>query len=172
DHWAAQSGGKTYEQLDAETQGALRERLKMEIRSNTYDAKTGNLIVSQTRAVAFIAVGSHYAALFGADPNLKELRKSYAIPANTIKTPERQRLMNAFFFWAAWACGTERPGSAITYTQNWPAEPLIDNHPTGSIVVWSVVSFVTLLAGIGALVWYFAVQRHHEEDEEVEFPER
>src|SRR6185503_2727940 len=65
DHWAAQSGGKTYEQLDAETQGALRERLKMEIRSNTYDAKTGNLIVSQTRAEAFIAVGSHYAALFG-----------------------------------------------------------------------------------------------------------
>ena len=172
DHWAAQSGGKTYEQLDAETQGALRERLKKEIRSNTYDAKTGNLIVSQTRAEAFIAVGSHYAALFGADPNLKELRKSYAIPANTIKTPERQRLMNAFFFWAAWACGTERPGSAITYTQNWPAEPLIDNRPTGSIVLWSVVSFVTLLAGIGALVWYFAVQRHHEEDEEVEFPER
>ena len=70
--------------------------------------------------------------------------------------------MNAFFFWAAWACGTERPGSAITYTQNWPPEPLIDNRPTGSIVVWSVVSFVVLLAGIGAMVWYFAVQRHKD----------
>jgi len=100
------------------------------------------------------------------------LRKSYAIPASTIKTPERQRLMNTFFFWAAWACGTDRPGSAITYTQNWPAEPLIDNRPTASIVLWSVVSFVTLLAGVGALVWYFAVQRHEEDDEEVEFPER
>src|SRR6476646_8298519 len=28
DHWAAQSAGKTYDQLDAETQAALRERLK------------------------------------------------------------------------------------------------------------------------------------------------
>jgi len=163
-HWAAQSGGKTYEQLDGETQAALRERLKREIRSNTYNPATGDLVVSATRAEAIATVGSHYASLFGADPALGNLRKSYAIPANTIKTPERQRLMNTFFFWAAWACGTERPGKNITYTQNWPAEPLIDNRPTGAILLWSVVSFVTLLAGVGALVWYFAVQRHKESD--------
>ena len=172
DNWASQSGGRNYAQLDAETQAALRERLKKEIRSNTYDSKTGDLVISPARAQAFAAVGTHYASLFGADPALQDLRKSYAIPANTIKTPERQRLMNAFFFWAAWSCGAERPGNAVTYTQNWPAEPLIDNRPTGSIVLWSVVSFVTLLAGVGALVWYFAVQRHKEEEEEVEFPER
>jgi nitric oxide reductase subunit B len=171
DHWAAEKEAKTYAQLDAETQAALRERLKGEIRSNTYDAKTGDLIVSATRAEAFDAVSAHYASLFGNDPALTGLRKSYAIPANTIKTPERQRLMNTFFFWAAWACGTDRPGSAITYTQNWPPEPLIDNRPTGSILLWSVVSFVMLLAGIGALVWYSAAQRHKEEDEVVEFPE-
>src|SRR6478609_1984764 len=53
DHWAAQSSGKTYDQLDAETQAALRERLKKEIRSNTYNAATGDLIVSATRAQAF-----------------------------------------------------------------------------------------------------------------------
>src|ERR1700690_1249546 len=34
DHWAAQIGGKTFEQLPAETQAALKERLKQEIRSN------------------------------------------------------------------------------------------------------------------------------------------
>src|SRR6185369_8002381 len=38
-HWAAASGGKTYEQLPGETQAALRERLKREIRVNTYDPK-------------------------------------------------------------------------------------------------------------------------------------
>jgi nitric oxide reductase subunit B len=78
--------------------------------------------------------------------------------------------MNAFFFWAAWSCGTERPGSTITYTQNWPAEPLIDNRPTSSIVVWSIVSFIALLAGVGGMVWYFAVQRHKEEEEEADVP--
>ena len=41
------------------------------------------------------------------------------------------------------------PGTHITYTHNWPPEPLIDNRPTGSIVLWSVISFVMLLAGVG-----------------------
>lgn len=172
DHWAEQSGGKNYEQLPGETRAALRERLKQEIRSNTYNAVTGDLVVSGVRASAIQAVSQHYAALFSDDPALRELRKSYAIPANTIKTPERRQLMNAFFFWAAWACGTERPGMHITYTHNWPAEPLIDNRPSGSIIIWSVISFVVLLAGVGSLVWYFAMQRHQAEEESVELPDR
>ena len=170
--WAEQSGCKSYDQADAETQAMLRQRLKKEIRSNTYRPETGDLVVSPLRAEAIKAVGAHYAALFGDDARLKDLRKAYAIPANTIKTPERQQLMNSFFFWAAWACGTERPGSAITYTQNWPPEALIDNRPTGSIVVWSVISFVVLLAGVGAMVWYFAIQRHNEEEADSEVPQR
>jgi nitric oxide reductase subunit B len=169
-YWAAESGGKSYEQLPAEMQAAFRERLKSEIRVNGYNAETGELVVSPARAAAITEVGKHYAALFSDDPALKELRKSYAIPANTIKTSERQQLMNAFFFWAAWSCGTEKPGAHITYTQNWPPEPLIDNRPTSSILLWSVVSFVVLLAGVGTLVWYFAVQRHNETDEEGELP--
>jgi nitric oxide reductase subunit B len=78
--------------------------------------------------------------------------------------------LNAFFFWAAWACGTNRPGSDITYTNNWPAEALISNAPTGSIIIWSVISFVILLAGIGALAWYFAVQKREEADIQHEIP--
>jgi nitric oxide reductase subunit B len=170
DHWATQASGKPYAQTDAETQAALRQRLKKEIRSNTYDPKSGDLIVSATRAEAFKAVGSHYTALFGDAKDLSSLRKAYAIPANTIKTAERQQLMNSFFFWAAWSCGTERPNSTITYTQNWPAEPLIDNKPTSSIVLWSIVSFIALLAGVGGMVWYFAVQRHNEGEEESDVP--
>src|SRR3954468_5858906 len=56
DHWAAQHDGKTYAQLDGETQAALRERLKNEIRSNTYNPATGELVISPARAEAFAAV--------------------------------------------------------------------------------------------------------------------
>jgi len=170
DHWAGEFGGKTYEQLAPEIQAGLRQRLKAELRTNTYRAQTGDLVVSPVRAAAIQAIATHYTALFGDDPKLNELRNAYAIPANTIKTPERQELLNAFFFWAAWACSTERADSQVTYTQNWPPESLIDNRPTGSIVVWSVVSFVVLLAGIGAMVWYFAAQGHAQEGEEPDVP--
>jgi nitric oxide reductase subunit B len=73
---------------------------------------------------------------------------------NTIK----QRQLAAFFWWTAWACGTDRPGSETTYTNNWPHEPLIGNVPTSGAVLWSVLSFVGLLAGIGGLVWWYASQ--------------
>ena len=172
DHWATQAGGKIYEQLDAETQAGLRERLKKEIRPNTFNPQTGDLVVSVNRAEAIKAVGAHYESLFGNDPQLQTLRRNYAIPANTIKTPERQRLMNAFFFWAAWACDTDRPGGEITYSQNWPSEPLIDNHPTSSIILWSIVSVIVLLAGIGAMVWYYARQRHLEDEGATAIPDR
>ena len=80
--------------------------------------------------------------------------------------------MNTFFFWSTWATATNRPGSDITYTNNWPNEDLIDNKPTGEMVVWSVVSFVMLLAGVGALAWYFAVQRRKEPHIEEVYPEK
>ena len=170
-YWSAQLGDKSYEQLDLETQAKLKQRLKTELRANTYNAQTGDLVVSSQRALAIQAVAAHYSALFGNDPELKKLRNAYAIPDDSIKTPERRHLLNTFFFWAAWACVTDRPNEHVSYTQNWPAESLVDNKPTGSIVVWSVISFVVLLAGVGAMVWYFAVQRHADEGETVQIPQ-
>ncbi|MCC6156395.1 MAG: nitric-oxide reductase large subunit, partial [Candidatus Hydrogenedentes bacterium] len=166
DSWANETrAGARYDDLDAEQQAMLQARLKKEIRSNTYDAATGDLVISDRRAEAIRAVQQHYTALFSDDASLAELREAYAIPNNAVPDPERREKMAAFFFWASWSCGTNRPGQEITYTQNWPAEHLIDNRPTGSNVVWSVISFVLLLAGVGALAWYYAVLKHEEHDE-------
>src|SRR5690606_25199491 len=71
-------------------------------------------------------------------------------------------LLTGFFFWTSWAATTERPGSDITYTANWPHEPLVGNTPTVGTGMWSIASVILLLAGIGALVWYHASQRAHE----------
>ena len=90
----------------------------------------------------------------------------------TLRDPQRQRQMNAFFFWAAWACTTERPGqaaapglasTAITYTNNWPHEPLVGNRPSGAVMMWSIVSVVLLLAGIGAMAWYHGLIKRRED---------
>ena len=163
EHWSQEDHGGEYASLHKEVQASLRQRLETELRTNTYDPQTGDLLVSVVRAEAIREVGTHFAKLFGDDETLAELRDAYAIPPNSIKTSVRRDKLNAFFFWASWVCSTNRPGKDITYTNNWPAESLIGNRPTGAIVVWSVVSFVVLLAGIGALSWYFAVAREREE---------
>jgi len=169
--WAREQHQVSYAELNEETQAALRVKLKRELRTNTYQAETGDLLVSPVRAEAISAVGTHYTALFGNTPELAALRDAYALAENAIKDPERQRLLNAFFFWTAWACATNRPGATISYTNNWPPEALIDNVPTGAIIVWSVISFVLLLAGIGALTWYFAVKNHTADDNAHTVPE-
>lgn len=166
DHWATRDFGGSYAQLGPEAQAVLRTRLQEELRTNTYDPATRTLTISPLRAQAIAAVSDHYTRLFGSDPALGELRDAYAIPANTIKDPERLRQMNAFFFWATWATVTNRPGQAISYTHNWPPEALVGNTATGSMVLWSVVSFVLLLAGIGALAWFYAADRRRAEEEE------
>jgi nitric oxide reductase subunit B len=165
ERWATAKYGKPYAALDAELQGGLRARLKKELRTNTYDAATGDLVISDDVAASIDAIGAHYTSLFGADPNLAKLREAYAIPAQTIKDPNRQRAMNGFFFWATWACVANRPGSGeISYTNNWPSEPLVDNKPSSGIVMWSMVSVIMLLAGVGAMAWHMAVERHNGEE--------
>ncbi len=163
DHWANQQSGKPYKEIPATDQAALRARLQAEMRDNSYKADTGELVVSADRAAAIRAVAEHYKQLFSAAPELAKLREAYAIPGNVLRDDGRRHQLTGFFFWAAWACAANRPGENISYTQNWPPEPLVANVPTGSSVLWSVVSFVLLLAGVGALAWYNAVLRTKEE---------
>ncbi|HEY9175507.1 MAG TPA: nitric-oxide reductase large subunit [Verrucomicrobiae bacterium] len=163
DHWASQQFGKAYRDSPATDQAALRAKLQAELRTDTCKPETGELIVSADRAAAIRAVAEHYKQLFSDAPELAELRKAYAIPGNVLRDAERRHQMTGFFFWASWACAANRPGETISYTQNWPPEPLAANVPTGSSVLWSVVSFVLLLAGIGALAWYHAVLKSKEE---------
>lgn len=137
-------------------------RLKEELRTNRYDAATGTITVSADRAEAVRRVAAHYDALFGGDPALADLRESYAMKGTTVADPERRAKLTQFFFWASWACATRRPDAAITYTNNWPHEPLIDNRPTGANIVWSMISIALLLAGVGAIVWRTAFRNEKE----------
>lgn len=158
DLWARREGAADFAHLDAERGAALRERVKREIRAGGYDPATKTITLSADRAAAVAATAAHYDALFGADPALVPLRDSYAIPDDVIPDAARRRVMTGFFFWTSWACGAERPGDTVTWTNNWPHEPLIGNVPTSANVMWSLVSIAFLLAGIGALLWWHGRQ--------------
>src|SRR5262249_1725622 len=120
------------------------------LRANRYDPATGTLTIEPVRARAFDANQKHFAAVFG------EGRAEYAIPRGTVSDPERLRQLSAFFFWTSWASAASRPGDVISYTSTWPDEPLIGNVPTGEAVMWTGVSILMLLGGIGAIVWFYA----------------
>lgn len=164
DIWAVERGAADFASLDLESQAALRDRLVTEMRTNTYDPATGRVTLSSERAAAIASVANYYDALFGGAPALSETRRDYAMPETLMSDPVRRDNLTRFFFWTAWAATTDRPGSDVTYTNNWPHEPLVGNAPSTANILWSIGSVVLLLAALGGLGWWFAFRRRPEED--------
>lgn len=151
EQFARAGGAPSYASLGAEPRAALRERLRSTMRTNTFDPRTGELTISVERAAAFRELEAHYASLFRLG------RREYAIPAGAQGDPAKLHLLTSFFFWTAWAASTDRPGSpGVSYSSNWPHEPLVDNRLTGAAVVWTGASIIVLLFGLSAMVWWRA----------------
>jgi nitric oxide reductase subunit B len=164
--WASQQYDKPFDQLAPEQQGALSAKLKTELRTNTYDSATGTLTVSADRAKVILATADHYSGLFGDDPALDKLREQYAMVSASLTNKDDLGALPAFFFWSAWAAATDRPGEThLSYTSNWPHEPLVDNVPTTANGMWSIASIIGLIAAIAGMVWYHV--SHHEDADPV-----
>jgi nitric oxide reductase large subunit-like protein len=161
----AQKDGKTYKDLPEDEQAKYLVQLRKELRTNTYDATSGVITFSPERAQVARALADYYTKLFMDDPSMDHVRKSYAIPKSAIKDPARMAQMNAFFTWTTWVCSTNRPGSDVTYTNNWPYEPVIGNKPSTSLQMWSGFSVLMLLFGVGLLVYYHASNKEKEEND-------
>jgi nitric oxide reductase subunit B len=154
--------GQAFAALAEEQQAALRAGLIREYRHNGYDAASGTIVISDARARAIEATAAHITEVF------RDGREAYAMPANTLNDPDQLHELSAFFFWTSWAAATLRPDDDVTYTSNWPHEPLIDNRPSPDAVVWTGVSIILLLAGIGAMAFWHATAR--DEDEPTALP--
>ncbi len=157
ERWSNDENHARFENLDTEKRDQLSGRLTTLVRSNTYDPNTKIISIDPIRAAAFEANLAHYSDVF------INGKVEYAIPAGTLSDPDRVHSLCAFFFWTSWAASTNRPGDNITYTNNWPFEPLVGNRATGQTVVWTGVSIIMLLAGISGMAWWYASQRSDEE---------
>jgi len=157
--WSKTEYRLPFDSLDGETKAGLQHRLQTELRKNTFSAETREITITPERASAVYMVAEHYERLFSADPGLAALRESYALKENSVPDQRRRDLLTAFFFWTAWAAVTERPGANVTYTNNWPADELVGNRPTAPTFLWTFVSIIVLLGGVGILTWYHAQER-------------
>ena len=150
--WAVKAGAPNFASLDVDEQAILKARLIRVMRTNTYDKAQNRVVIDADRADAFKQLAAYYADVFQTG------RAEYAIPGGALTNPAKQKQLAAFFWWTSWAASTDRPGSTTTYTNNWPHEELVGNVPTSGAVLWSILSFVGLLAGIGGLVWWYGSQ--------------
>ncbi|MDE2600469.1 MAG: nitric-oxide reductase large subunit [Rhodocyclaceae bacterium] len=151
-----------YATLERSEQGSLDALVKDEMRLNRYDKSSDTLVVSNERGEAIRSLAAHYSGVFGNDPSKAELREQYAMVAETLRNADDLQALPAFFFWSAWSAATDRPGEhGLSYTSNWPHEPLVGNTPTAGNGIWSIASVILLIAGIAAMILWHS--REHEE---------
>jgi nitric oxide reductase subunit B len=150
--WAVRAGAANFAAQNVDQQAVFKARLIREMRTNTYEAAGNRVTIDADRAAAFSQLAAYYADVFASG------RSEYAIPRGALTNVSKQRDLAAFFWWTSWAASTERLGGATTYTNNWPHEPLVANGLTSGALLWSILSIVGLLAGIGGMVWWYASQ--------------
>jgi nitric oxide reductase subunit B len=130
-------GGKSSDRAAARTVDDFKQ--------NRYDPETQALEFTGAQAAAFGEVAGYYGRYFG-EPTTR-----YGLRPEAITDPTEIEQLTAFFAWSAWAAAAERPGKDYSYTNDWPPEPLVGNEATGNTVVWSVISLIALLGGLGLL---------------------
>jgi nitric oxide reductase subunit B len=133
------------ESYGGEASDRAASRTVEDFKQNRYDPENRTLEYTGAQTEAFGEAREHYGRYFS-EPSTR-----YGLRPEAITDPREIKELTAFFSWSAWAAAAERPGTDYTYTNNWPPEPLVGNEPSANVVVWSVLSLIALLGGLGLL---------------------
>ena len=125
----------------------IGERLKLELKQNR--CQGGSLTFSLPETASYLAQAGEWRDYFNG------AKAAPGLPRNYIRDGSELRRLNAYFAWATWATVALRPGTSFSYTNNWPYEPLVGNLPTGAEYLWSALSLISLLGGLGLVLFVF-----------------
>ena len=140
---------RSYSELESGAAFEIAEAVRRALKENRYAPATRTLVFSPGEAASFDQEKSEWRRYFSgaqAPPGLRP---------GVISGPQELDSLTAYFAWAAWACVANRPGKDYSYTNNFPYDPDAGNRPSASAYLWSALSLVTLLTGLGLVLFFF-----------------
>ncbi len=146
-HGDKQQPGSRYEDLSQSTQAAIDGLVIQEMRQNRYDPEHDILRLTEAQAYAFEQNRKFWEGEMGKG------NPRYGFLPNTVPTAQEREALADFFFWTAWAAGTNRPGVNYSYTNNWPPDRTVGNVPMPAAFVWTIASLLALFALFGLVVY-------------------
>ncbi len=127
----------------------LEERTKRDLKTNRFDEQKDAVQLIASQVYALEQVKGYYEHVF-IDGNTE---KSFP-PPDYISDRQEVRDLASFFYWGAWVCAVERPGSSFSYTHNWPYDPVAGNTPTTPVILWSVLGMLGFVLGCGIVLYF------------------
>ncbi len=133
---------------DLETR-IIGEKVNQELKLNRFDKKSNTVTLSDAQVYALGKVKTYYTDLY-----IDHTQGASFPPKGYF--PDRTEVENlaSFFFWGAWVCVTERPGTQFSYTHNWPFDPGAGNTPTSPVILWSVLGLLGFVLACGIVLYF------------------
>lgn len=139
--------GVPFAQLDTAKADSVSAAVARLLKENRYDPDTHTLRFTPEEAAAYAQQREEQRRYFNSDtPNA-------GLPAHYITSDAEIDALTAYFAWAAWATTAVRPGTDASYTNNWPYEPMSGNLPAPSTYLWSGISVMVLVGGLGLVMF-------------------
>ncbi|MBF0299922.1 MAG: cbb3-type cytochrome c oxidase subunit I [Oligoflexia bacterium] len=147
--FAQQKYSKSYLELSDDEKSVIDRNTIKSLKTNRYNPNTNVLIFTMGELIAYQTLYLYWTDYFSQNITAPGL------PFDYIKNSDELGSLTAFFAWATWATVANRPGQDYSYTNNWPYEPLAGNYPSVSTYLWSALSLIALLAGLGLVLFLF-----------------
>lgn len=140
---------REFDEIESVKKAEVTALVIRDLRVNRYNVENGVLAFTAYQAEAFQYLKEYYTNIFINGDDRMGLQPGIA------RDDKDGFLISSFFSWLAWAAGAVRPGQEVTYTTNWPYDPLVGNVPTADMVIWSIVSVALLILALGLVLFFY-----------------
>ncbi|MEP7266079.1 MAG: cbb3-type cytochrome c oxidase subunit I [Saprospiraceae bacterium] len=149
DFYISEAKSKSLKEPDEFEIQQINEKVKKELKQNNFNSNENVVTLSTAESYAFQQLVVYYTDIF--------IDKNKGVgfpPKNYISNREEVAQLAGFFFWGAWVCVTQRPGSTYSYTHNWPFDPRAGNTPTSPVILWSVLGLLAFVLMCGIVLYF------------------
>ena len=127
----------------------IGENIKTELKENRYE-EAGNIVtLTDAQTYALQKLRKYYTDIY-----IDNNPEGSFPPKDYISNRQEVEDLASFFFWGAWVCAAERPGSNFSYTHNWPYDAAAGNTPTSPVILWSVLGLLAFVLACGIVLYY------------------
>jgi nitric oxide reductase subunit B len=146
----AQAGSvRAFASLETDQQAAITSRMQAQLHHIDLTAQV--VTVPDELSLAIRTVRDDIAARLQQDDAAAGYSKARSLDARTsLQTAD-------FLIYSSLTTVAYRPGSTVSWTQNWPYEPIAGNAPTSATFIWTWASFCFVFAGFGAVLFIYKV---------------
>jgi nitric oxide reductase subunit B len=139
--------GKPLSGLDAEDRAAARAAMQKELQGVDLTAREVRLPAALAAAVA--SLQSEITQQLTHSDFIRGWTQAYSLDkTDAARTAD-------FILYSALTTVAHRPGTAASWTQNWPYEPLVGNGPTTSTFRWTWISFCFTFFCFGLVLFIY-----------------